>query len=116
MRVCAVAGAAALAVALSAGLAGGEEAKPVSAYGSCGIKGKHGDRFCFAGDHPVAVYRAFGRARVAYTVCSRKRGEHRHCEHRRTNNPGQRSRTRVDLAGPGRYELAWFEDGEAVDR
>ena len=111
-----VAGAAALALALSAGFAGGDEAKPFSAYASCGIKGKHGDRFCFAGDHPMAVYRAFGRARVNYTVCSRKRGERRHCVHRQTNNPGQRSRTRLGLEGPGRYELAWFEDGEAVDR
>lgn len=109
---------AALAVALMAGSAGGAGpgAKPVSAYPSCGIEGKHGDRFCFAGDHAVAVYRAFGRADVAYRVCVRERVERRHCTQRRTNNPGQRSRTRIDLHGPGRYDLAWFENGKAMDR
>jgi lysophospholipase L1-like esterase len=111
-----VAGVAALAVALAAIASADDAAKPFSAYPSCGIKGKHGARFCFTGDHSVAVFRAFGRADVPYEVCARKRGERRHCAKRRTNNPGQRSRTRIDLDGAGRYELAWFEGGRAVDR
>lgn len=106
-----------LAVAAPAGApARALAAKPHSAYASCGAKGKHPDRFCFVGDHPVAVYRAFGRRQVAYRVCARRRGERRRCYDRRTNNPGQRSRTRIDLDGPGRYRLAFFEDGRAVDR
>jgi lysophospholipase L1-like esterase len=110
-------GAAVLALLAAATTAGGASgARPFSAYASCGIEGKHGDRFCFEGDRTVAVYRAFGRAGVAYTVCARKRGGRRRCAERRTNNPGQRSRTRVRPHGPGRYELAWFEQGAAVDR
>jgi len=112
-----------IGIALAAAIAAGAPAappppaaKPHSAYASCGAKGKHGDRFCFEGDHPVAVYRAFGRRDVAYRVCARKRGRRRHCYERRTNNPGQRSRTRFDLDGSGRYQLAFFEGGRAVDR
>ncbi len=90
--------------------------KPHSAYPSCGVKGQHADRFCFEGDHPVAVYRAFGRRDVAYRFCFRERGKRRRCRDRRTNNPGHRSRTGFDIDGSGKYELAWFEDGKAVDR
>ena len=112
-----MAGVAALAAALAVATAGGTTGgKPYSAYASCGIKGKHGDRFCFAGGRPVAVYRAFGRAGVDYTVCVRRQGDRRHCDKRHTRHPGQRSRTRIDLHGAGRYQLAWFEDGKAVDR
>ena len=118
MRSAAVAGVAAL-LAIAAGVASGAgpgSAKPFSAYTSCGLKGKHGDRFCFEGDHPVAVYRAFGRREVVYRVCARKSGRREQCAERRTNNPGQRSRTRIDQHGSGRYRLAWFEGGRAVDR
>lgn len=117
MRASLLAGVTAVAVAASVAPVGAAEgANPFSAYPSCGVKGKHGDRFCFTGDHAVAVYRAFGRARVAYRVCARKRGGRRHCTQRRSHHPGQRSRTRIDLDGAGRYQLSWFEDGKAVDR
>lgn len=110
--------AAGVAALAAAGLAGAqpEAGKPFAAYASCGAKGKHGDRFCFAGDHPVAVFRAYGRRDVAYRVCAREKGGRRRCADRRTNNPGQRSRTRIPLDGAGRYQLAWFENGRAVDR
>ena len=116
-----VVGVAALAALAAAGFAGaqaGGAAKPFAAYASCGAKGKHGDRFCFAGDRPVAVFRAYGRRDVAYRVCARRQGDRRRCADRRTNNPGQRSRTRILLSGNGvgRYRLAWFESGRAVDR
>jgi hypothetical protein len=109
--------AAVLTIAVAAAVGAGERpAKPHGAYASCGINGKHGDRFCFEGDHPVAVYRAYGRAGVKYRVCARRRGARRRCADRTTNNPGQRSRTRIGLHGSGRYQLAWFENGRAVDR
>ena len=117
MRVWLLAGAAAvLAIGLAPAGADVQPAKPFSAYPSCGAKGKHGDRFCFEGDHPVAVFRAFGRRQVAYRLCTRKRGSRQRCNDRRTNNPGQRSRTRFDVDGAGKYKLAWFEGGKAVDR
>lgn len=106
--------AAVLAAAPVAGAGAG--AKPHSAYPSCGAKGQHADRFCFEGDHAVGVYRAFGRREIAYRFCFRERGERRRCRDRRTHNPGQRSRTGFDIDGSGRYELAWFERGKAVDR
>ena len=106
----------ALTAAATAATLDPERAKPHRAYASCGAQGKHADRFCFEGDHPVAVYRAFGRRDVAYRICHRARGERQRCEQRRTNNPGQRSRTRFDIDGAGRYQLAWFERGRAVDR
>lgn len=116
MRWSVVLAAAALAVAAAtAAGAGSPAAKPFSAYVSCGGEGKHGDRFCFQGDGLVAVYRAYGRREVAYRVCARERGARRRCADRRTNNPGQRSRTRLAPHGSGRYELAWFENGKAVD-
>lgn len=85
-------------------------------YVSCGSGGAHADRFCFTGDHPVAVLRAFGRPPVAYRVCARKHGAHKRCADRHTRRPGQRSRTRFDVDGPGSYRLAWFANGHAVDR
>jgi hypothetical protein len=108
------------AVALAAGAAAASPsqraAKPFSAYPSCGAKGKHADRYCFAGDKPVAVFRAFGRREVDYDLCYRKAGNRQRCRDRTTNNPGQRSRTRFDVDGPGKYKLAWFAGGRAVDR
>ena len=108
-----------LAIAIVAALAGSSpalSAKPFSAYASCGAKGRHADDFCFQGDRPVAVFRAFDRAAVPYRVCYRKRGERKHCRDRRTRRPGQRSRTGFDVDGAGRYEVAWFAGGRAVDR
>lgn len=87
-----------------------------TAYASCGAKGKHADDFCFEGDHPVAVFRAFGKPRVSYRVCFRKAGSKQHCRDRRTHKPGQRSRTRFDVDGAGKYKLAYFADGHALDR
>jgi hypothetical protein len=110
----------ALAVAVTAAVGASpatpEAAKPFRAYASCGAKGKHADRFCFEGDHPVGVLRAFGRGDVQYGFCFRRRGDRQHCRDRRTRHPGQRSRTSFDLDGSGKYKLAWFVDGEAVDR
>jgi lysophospholipase L1-like esterase len=100
----------------AAGGAPGRSAKTFSAYASCGAKGRHADDFCFQGDRPVAVFRAFDRPKVAYRVCYRKRGEQKHCRDRRTRKPAQRSRTDLDVDGAGRYQLAWFAGGKAVDR
>ena len=70
--------------------------------------GKHAARFCFEGHHPVAVLRAFDKARVRYRFCFRKAGDRQHCRDRRTHKPGSVSRTRFDLDGSGKYKLAWF--------
>lgn len=91
-------------------------AKHFRAYASCGAKGKHADAFCFQGDHPTAVLRAFDKARVPYDLCFREAGERRHCRDRHTRKPGQPSRTRFDIDGPGKYNLAWFANGRAVGR
>ena len=107
-----------LALALTAALAtpGPAAAKHFKSYASCGAKGKHAADFCFEGDHPVAVFRAFDKARVAYRFCFRKAGDRQHCRDRHTRKPGQLSRTRFDIDGSGKYKLAFFADGRAVDR
>ncbi len=86
------------------------------AYTSCGAKAKHAAAFCFEGDHPVAAFRAFDRAQVPYKLCFRKPGERQRCRDRRTRKPGQLSRTGFDIDGAGKYKLAWFAGGRAVDR
>lgn len=88
----------------------------IAAYPACGSKGKHADRYCFAGDKPVAVFRSYGRGKVAYKLCFRKASKKQRCRGRRTRKPGQRSRTSFDVDGSGTYKLAWFVDGKAVDR
>ena len=100
-RAVATIGALALAavLALPATAAAG---KHFRAYPSCHSGGKHGAAFCFEGDHPVAAFRAFDKARVPYKLCFRK--------------PGQLSRTGFDIDGAGKYKLAWFANGRAVDR
>lgn len=85
-------------------------------YASCGSAGKHADDFCFAGDHPVAVFRAYGQGHVTYTLCSHKEGAKKHCYDRRTHRAGKRSRTRFDVDGAGEYKLAFFADGKVVAR
>jgi hypothetical protein len=90
--------------------------KPFRGYVSCGAGGKHSDRFCFVGDHPTAVFRAFGHSKVPYKVCFHKEGGRKHCRDRRTQEGGDRSRTRFDIDGAGTYQLAFFADGRAVDR
>ena len=117
MRKPAAAVAAAVAVAIAAATPAPAQAqKRFAAYPACGSKGKHSDRFCFAGDMPVAVFRAYGRGKIAYRLCFRKTGEKQRCRDRRTRKPGQRSRTGFDVDGSGTYKLAWFVDGKAVDR
>ena len=106
--------AAAVALLVPAGQA--SAADGFRAYASCGSKGKHADAFCFAGDHPVAVFRAVGQSQVAYKVCARKAGSKKRCYDRRTRRAGQRSRTRFDIDGVGKYKLVFFADGQAVDR
>jgi hypothetical protein len=97
--------------------AGGEApAKSFRAYVSCGAKGKHSDRFCFEGDHPTAVFRAFRNAKVPYKVCFRKRGERKRCRDRHTRGKGEPSRTRFDIDGSGTYQLAFSAKGRVVDR
>ena len=105
-----------LAVAVAASDRPAREATAFHGYASCGAGGEHSDRFCFVGDHPTAVFRAFGRSRVAYDVCFRKQGERQHCRDRRTHGAGERSRTRFDVDGAGDYQLAFFEGGKAVAR
>ena len=90
--------------------------KSFGAYPSCGARGERADRFCFEGDHPVAVFRATESAEVTYRVCVRREGERRRCLERSTSRPGKRSRTPFALHGPGRYRLAWFVRARAVDR
>jgi len=102
--------------ALAIGAAPASADKHFRAYASCGSKGKHADAFCFAGDHPVAVLRAFDKGRVRYRLCFRKAGDRQHCRDRHTHKPGQLSRTRFDVDGAGKYKLAWFVNGRAVDR
>jgi hypothetical protein len=85
-------------------------------FASCGSEGKHADDFCFAGDHPVAVFRAIGQGHVAYKLCSRKAGAKKYCYDRHTRRAGQRSRTRFDVDGAGTYKLAFFAEGRAVAR
>jgi hypothetical protein len=90
--------------------------KHFKAYASCSSKGHHSDAFCFAGDHPVAVFRAIGQGHLAYKLCTRKSGSQKHCYDRHTRRAGQRSRTRFDVDGAGTYKLAFFAGGHAVDR
>jgi lysophospholipase L1-like esterase len=109
----------ALALALTAALATAGPAaakKHFKAYASCGSQGKHADDFCFEGDHPVAVFRAFDKARVPYSLCVRRTGDRQRCHDRHTRKPGQLSRTRFDIDGSGTYKLAYFANGRAVDR
>jgi hypothetical protein len=96
--------------------AGAAPAKSFRAYVSCGLKGKHSDRFCFEGDHPTAVFRALRKAKVSYKVCIRKRGERKRCRDRRTHGEGEPSRTRFGIDGSGAYQLAFFAEGRVVDR
>lgn len=96
--------------------AGPAAAKPFKSYLSCRSGGQGADRFCFQGDRPVAVLRAFGRARLTYDLCLRRPGGRRECRERVTGRPGRRSRVRLEIGGAGRYRLAWFADGRAVDR
>jgi hypothetical protein len=86
------------------------------AYTACGAKAKHAAAFCFEGDHPVAAFRAFDKARVPYMVCVRESGERRRCRDRRTGKPGRLSRTGFDIDGSGKYKLAYFAGGRALDR
>ena len=106
----------ALIVAVSLFAAAPVSAAHFRAYTSCGAKAKHAAAFCFEGDHPVAAFRAFDRARVPYKVCFRKAGERQRCRDRRTRKRGQLSRTGFDIDGSGKYKLAWFANGRVVDR
>ncbi|MDX6583918.1 MAG: hypothetical protein QOI10_3102 [Solirubrobacterales bacterium] len=105
-----------LALAAGLALAAPAAARHFRSYASCGAKGKHADDFCFEGDHPVAVLRAFDKAHVPYDLCVRKAGERKHCRDRHTRKPGQLSRTRFDIDGSGKYKLSWFANGRAVGR
>ncbi len=106
----------ALGIAIAPAAQASAPAKSFRAYVSCGAAGKHSDRFCFEGDHPTAVFRAFKGSRVAYDVCFRKRGEGKRCRDRRTHRRGEPSRTRFDIDGSGAYQLAFFAKGRVVDR
>ncbi len=105
-----------VALALLAAAAAPATAKHFRSYASCGSGGQHAARFCFEGHHPVAVLRAFDKGRVRYRFCFRKAGDRQHCRDRHTHKPGSVSRTRFDLDGSGKYKLAWFVNGRAVDR
>jgi hypothetical protein len=115
MRRRLTAAALALAAAAACGAPPADAAKPFGAYPSCTKSGKHSSRFCFAGDNPVAVFRAPGQAQVRYRVCLR--GERRSsCKLRRTRLAGQISRTPLRARGRGRYTVAWYVNGRRVDR
>jgi lysophospholipase L1-like esterase len=117
MRTRPVAIASLAALAALATLAGpAAAAKPFKSYVSCGAKGKHAAAFCFEGDHLTAVFVARSKARVLYRVCFRQAGERQRCRERHTRKPGQLSRTRFDIDGSGKYKLAFFANGRAVDR
>lgn len=108
-------------IALAGVAAAGGGASPTAkerlhAHVACGGKGKNPAAFCFRGDHPVGVLRAFGRSRVAYRFCFRAAGGKQRCRDRHTRRPGKPSRTSFDVDGPGKYKLAWFVDGRAVER
>jgi lysophospholipase L1-like esterase len=107
----------ALGAGVSAATSAGSAGKSgFRGYASCGSKGKHADDFCFAGDHPVAVFRAYGQGHLSYTLCSRKEGAKKHCYERHTHRAGKRSRTRFDVDGSGTYKLAFFAGGKVVAR
>jgi len=106
---------AALALTLLLAPAAGA-AEHFKSYVSCGAKGKSADSFCFEGDRPVAVFRALDKARVPYRLCFRKAGDRQRCRDRHTRKPGQLSRTGFDIDGSGKYRLAFFANGRAVDR
>jgi lysophospholipase L1-like esterase len=109
-----------ITVALAAGTAllasPAAAAEHFTAYVSCGAKAKRADPFCFEGDRPVAAFRALDKPRVPYQVCVRKAGDRQRCHERRTRKPGQLSRTAFDIDGSGKYKLAFFAGGRAVDR
>ncbi len=92
------------------------QAKHFRTYASCGSKGKHADAFCFVGDHPTAVLRAFDRAKLDYRLCVRKAGDKQHCADRHTHGRARPSRTRFDIDGAGKYKLAFFVNGRSVGR
>jgi hypothetical protein len=108
--------AAMVALAVPGALAAPAEGAHFRAYTACGAKAKHPAAFCFEGDHPVAAFRALDKPRVPYQVCVRKPGDRQRCHERRTRRPGQLSRTRFDIDGSGKYKLAYFANGRAVDR
>ncbi len=112
----AVTAALAVMIVAPAGASAPAAAKHFKAYVSCGAKGKHADAFCFEGDRPVAVLRAFDKARVPYRLCVREAGARQRCRDRHTRKPGQGSRTRFDIDGAGKYKLAYFANGRAVAR
>jgi lysophospholipase L1-like esterase len=116
LALAAIAVAAALATAGAAPDRSGRDAKAFRGYVSCRAGGKHADAFCFVGDRPTAVLRAFGRSKVAYDVCFRKQGDRKHCRDRRTHGAGERSRTRFDIDGAGAYQVAFFSGGKVVAR
>jgi hypothetical protein len=115
-RLMAGVGVAAIALAVLPATIGAAAAKPFRGYVSCGAGGQDSDRFCFEGDHPTAVFRASRQARLSYRVCFRKRGDRKYCRDRRTHGRGAPSRTRFDIDGSGKYQLAFFANGRAVAR
>src|SRR5687767_7658025 len=86
-----------LVVAVPLVVAAPASAAHFRAYTSCGAKAKHAAALCFEGDHPVAAFRAFDKARLSYKLCFRKPGERQRCRDRRTRKPGQLSRTAFDI-------------------
>jgi hypothetical protein len=90
--------------------------KGLNAYPSCKRGGAKPSRFCFEGDRPVAVLRAFKRARVAYRVCIRGRKGGPKCERKRTHRKGSRSRVPFAIRGDGKYRIVWFVKGRQVER
>jgi lysophospholipase L1-like esterase len=106
----------ALVVAMPLIAAAPASAAQFRAYTSCGAKAKHAAAFCFEGDHPVAAFRAYDKDRVRYKVCVRRSGDRQRCHERRTRKAGQLSRTSFDIDGSGKYKLAYFTGGRAVDR
>ena len=86
-RAVATIGALALAavLALPATAAAG---KHFRAYPSCHSGGKHGAAFCFEGDHPVAVLRAFDKSKVHYRFCFRQAADRKHYRDRHTHKAG----------------------------
>jgi len=102
--------------ALAALPASASARKHFRAYPSCHSGGKHSAAFCFEGDHPVAVLRAFDKPKVQYRFCFRRAGDRKHCRDRHTHKVGSISRTRFDVDGSGKYKLAWFANGRSVGR
>ncbi len=85
-------------------------------YVSCRSAGQHPNSTCGLSDRPVAVFRVFGKHRVAYNVCVRRPSGALKCRRKQSGHYGGRSRAEIPLTQPGRYKATWRVHGKVVAR